>query len=175
MASANERFPSFSVCICFSPKAESVPSRHRIIPSLWPGGAPLSPGRSVFQAFAASTLPALMPKGYGTKRGYVSKLGSSGTKGGYKPKRAPWSWSQSIRYVCLERSFIVCIQRPRGTRPRTIPLPYSLGNPSSFAGLLKARMNNPSALSSIFISRNMPASLISCSDSGKHSCQSLSR
>ena len=174
MASANERFPSFSVCICFSPKAESVPSRHRIIPSLWPGGAPLSPGRSVFQAFVTRALLVLMPKTwvmgqngvmFKTWRGYR-------TKGGYKPKRAPWSWSQSIRYVCLERSFIVCIQRPRGTRPRTIPLPYSLGNPSSFAGLLKARTNNPS---SIFISRNMPASLMSCSDSGKHSCQSLSR
>ena len=116
MSLANERFPSFQFVLLFPYKAVAV-RRHRIIPSLWPGGAPLSPGRSVFQAFAASTLPALMPKGYGTKRGYVSKLGSSGTKGGYKPKRVPRSWSQSIRYVCLERLFTVRIQRPRGTRP----------------------------------------------------------
>ena len=34
------------ICFCLPLKAESVPNRHRIIPSLWPGGAPLSPGQS---------------------------------------------------------------------------------------------------------------------------------
>ena len=59
--------------------------------------------------------------------------------------------------------------------PQTASPPYSLGNPPSFAGLVEARANNPSAPSSVFILRNMPASLMSCSDSGRHSRQSLSR
>ena len=45
---ANERSPPFSL-YCFSPYKAVAALRCRTSPSLWPGGAPLSPGRSVFR------------------------------------------------------------------------------------------------------------------------------
>ena len=49
--------PLLSVCLCFTPLEAERCASVASSPSLWPGGAPLSPGRSVFMPLASSNPP----------------------------------------------------------------------------------------------------------------------
>ena len=56
LVSQTKESPPFSL-YCFSPYKAVAAPRCRTSPSLWPGGAPLSPGRSVFMPLASSNPP----------------------------------------------------------------------------------------------------------------------
>ena len=56
LISQTKESPPFSL-YCFSPYKAVAAPRCRTSPSMWPGGAPLSPGRSVFMPLASSNPP----------------------------------------------------------------------------------------------------------------------
>ena len=56
-SSCKRKAPLLSVCLCFTPLEAERCASVASSPSLWPGGAPLSPGRSVFMPLASSNPP----------------------------------------------------------------------------------------------------------------------
>ena len=54
---SKRKAPLLSVCLCFTPLEAERCASVASSPSLWPGGAPLSPGRSVFMPLASSNPP----------------------------------------------------------------------------------------------------------------------
>ena len=56
-SSCKRKTPLLSVCLCFTPLEAERCASVASSPSLWPGGAPLSPGRSVFMPLASSNPP----------------------------------------------------------------------------------------------------------------------